>query len=130
MIAEQDWFSESAATFGDRLAGAREAAGQTQPQLARRLGVTVKTLRAWEDDLKEPRANRVQMLSGLLNVSLTWLLTGEGDGLEGPVETSEIPADVTEILTELRELKADIGQIGVRMAHLEKKLRKSAEAAL
>ena len=130
MIAEDDWFSESAATFGDRLAGAREAAGQTQPQLAKRLGVTVKTLRAWEDDLKEPRANRVQMLSGLLNVSLMWLLTGEGEGLDGPVDTAEIPAGVTEVLTELRQLKADIGQIGVRMALLEKKLRKSAEAPL
>ena len=35
----QDWYSEDAATFGDRVAGAREQAGMTQKQLAKRLGV-------------------------------------------------------------------------------------------
>ena len=31
---DKDWFSEAAATFGDRVAGAREAAAMTQEQLA------------------------------------------------------------------------------------------------
>jgi len=34
-----EWFSEEAATFGDRLAAAREDAGLSQKALAERLGV-------------------------------------------------------------------------------------------
>ena len=70
-----DWYSDDAATFGDRLAAARENAGLSQKGLAEKLGVSHKIVRAWEDDMKEPRANRLQMLSGMLNVSLTWLLS-------------------------------------------------------
>ncbi|MEZ5913851.1 MAG: helix-turn-helix transcriptional regulator, partial [Paracoccaceae bacterium] len=35
----ENWYSEEAATFGDRLAAAREAAGLSQAELAQRLGV-------------------------------------------------------------------------------------------
>lgn len=130
MSDENDWYSDTSATFGDRLAGARQAAGMTQQQLARRLGVKVKTLRAWEDDLAEPRANRLSMLSGLLAVSLSWLLTGEGEGLDGPVETTEIPKDINEILTELRQMKVEMTRGAQRIARLEKRLRKAVEAGL
>ena len=71
------------ATFGDRLAAARDIIGYTQGQLAKRLGVKKATIANWEDDRSEPRANRLQMLSGMLNVSLVWLMTGEGDGPGG-----------------------------------------------
>ena len=80
----EQWFSNEAATFGDRLSAAREAAGLTQEDLAARLGVRMTTLQAWEDDGAEPRGNRLQMLAGMLNVSLMWLMSGEGDGLDGP----------------------------------------------
>ena len=62
---EFDW-DDDVATLGDRLARARDAAGMSQSQLARRLGVKLQTLRNWESDRSEPRANRLQMLSGLL----------------------------------------------------------------
>ena len=66
-----DWYGPDAATFGDRIAAAREAAGMGQEKLARRLGVKLKTLHGWENDLAEPRANKLQMLAGLLNVLLS-----------------------------------------------------------
>ena len=81
-----DWYGPDAATFGDRVAAARESAGMTQGQLARRMGVKKTTLIGWEQDLSEPRANKLSMLSGLLNVSMSWLLTGEGDDLSAPSE--------------------------------------------
>ena len=59
---DTNWFSDEAATFGDRLAGAREAAGHTQDTLATQLGVEVTSVDAWENDLREQRANRLQML--------------------------------------------------------------------
>ena len=71
-----DWYGPDAATFWDRVLGAREKAGMTQAQLSRRLGIKLATLQAWEEDRSEPRANKLQMLTGMLNVSLPWLLSG------------------------------------------------------
>lgn len=116
-----DWFSDEKATFGDRLAGAREAAGLTPAELAARIGVTEKTIRAWEDDFAEPRANRLGMLAGLLNVSLAWLLTGEGEGIATP-EAAPAPAEVAAVLTDLRRMRAELGRMADRVQLLEKRL--------
>ncbi len=116
------WYSEDAATFGDRMAGAREACGFSQKQLARHLGVKAKTVHAWEDDLAEPRANRLHMLSGLLNVSMQWLLTGQGVGLGEP-EAQPLPVDITAMLTELREIRGQASALAERVGRVEKRLR-------
>ena len=123
MNDDADWFSDEKATFGDRLNGAREAAGLSQKQLASKLGVKTDTIRAWEDDLKEPRANRLQMLSGLLGVSLKWLLTGTGEGLEAPVDTTEMTPELAGLLTEIREVRTQMSQNLERLGQLEKRLR-------
>ena len=47
---EMDDYSEGAATFGDRLALAREAQNLTQEQLAKRLGLRTATIVNWECD--------------------------------------------------------------------------------
>ncbi|WP_226780445.1 helix-turn-helix domain-containing protein [Oceaniglobus trochenteri] len=118
-----NWYSNEAATFGDRLADARQALGMSQEDLARRVGVKPGTLAKWENDLSEPRANRLNILSGLLNVSLRWLLTGEGEGLSGPGETAELPEDISEILTELRQTRTDLVRMADRVGRLEKRLK-------
>ncbi|MEO9685443.1 MAG: helix-turn-helix domain-containing protein [Tateyamaria sp.] len=123
-----DWYGTDAATFGDRVAAAREAAGMTQKQLSKRLGIRVATLRAWEEDLSEPRANRLSMMAGLMNVSMMWLINGEGEGLSGPVDTADAVTDQTrDILTELREMRADMLARAEQMARLEKRLRATLE---
>jgi transcriptional regulator with XRE-family HTH domain len=119
-----DWFSDEKATFGDRLAGAREAAGLSQEALARRLGVKEKTIRAWEEDLSEPRANRLQMLAGLLNVSLMWLLTGKGEGVAAPEDAAPVPEDLDALLTDLRLMRAETGRMAERMGLMEKRLKR------
>jgi transcriptional regulator with XRE-family HTH domain len=83
-----DWYAEGTATLGDRITAAREAAGLSPAELARRLGVTARTIAAWEDDQSEPRANRMQMLSGLLGVPLRWLMSGAGPGLAAPDDSA------------------------------------------
>jgi transcriptional regulator with XRE-family HTH domain len=117
------WFDPEATTFGDRVAGAREQAGMTQTELAKRLGVKLKTLKGWENDLSEPRANKLSMMAGLLNVSLLWLLSGEGDGPDAPGEEGELSRDVTEMLTELRDIRTHMTQYVDRLGRLEKTLR-------
>lgn len=119
----QDWYSEETATFGDRLAAARETAGLSQKELAQRMGIKVGTLRNWEDDLNEPRANRLSMFAGMLGVSLSWLLTGEGEGLEAPLEEEQMAPDMTAILTDMRAVRVQMAQATDQMAKLEKRLR-------
>ena len=70
-----DWYGGHIATFGDRLAAARDAAQLSQQQLSKHLGVRLKTLKSWENDSSEPRSNKLSMIAGVLNVSLIWLLT-------------------------------------------------------
>jgi len=120
--SNDDWFSEEQATFGDRLAGAREAAGLTQKDLAQKVGVKTETLRAWENDIKEPRANRLQMLSGILGVSLQWIMSGQGEGLTEPT-SSEMSSDISELFAEFRALRAHMSSSVEKMAQLEKRLR-------
>lgn len=122
--ADFDW-GEDVSTFGDRLARAREFSGMTQAQLARRLGVKATTIRNWEDDRSEPRANRLQMLSGLLNVSIVWLMSGEGDGAPSGEET-EAPLEFSglrEIVQQLRDLRLAQDRLADRAGLIEKRLR-------
>ena len=120
-MTEMTWFTDENSTFGDRMAAAREAAGLTQTDLARRTGVRLTSIRSWENDQSEPRANTLQRVSGILGVSLMWLLAGEGEGAtEEPVGPSE---DMRELLLELRALRGDHARIGERMGRLEKRLR-------
>ena len=125
---QDSWFDPAASTFGDRVTGAREAAGMSQKDLAKRLGVKLSSLQGWEDDLSEPRANKLQMLAGILNVSLTWLLEGIGDGIDGPVDAEPLGDDIKDILAELRALKARANKTANRLGALEKKLTAVAEA--
>lgn len=120
---QADWFGPDAATFGDRVAAARDAAGMTQEVLARRLGVRLKTLQSWENDLSEPRANRLSMLAGLLNVSMMWMINGEGEGLDGADGAGVLPADAAELLNEMRGLRVELSQSAKHVARLEKRLR-------
>ncbi|MCI2397869.1 helix-turn-helix domain-containing protein [Aliiroseovarius subalbicans] len=124
---DDGWYSNDTATFGDRVAGAREAEGMSQEALARRLGVKLKTVKGWEDDLAEPRANKLQMLSGVLGVSLMWLLTGEGDGVDEPEEVRALTPEVKDILLEVRSLKTQITASADKLGRLEKALRKTLE---
>lgn len=64
-------------TIGGRIRQARSEAGLSQRQLATRLAVTTKTLENWEEDRSEPRANKLVMMAGVLNIPSTWLLTGD-----------------------------------------------------
>ena len=120
--AEFDWFGPEAATFGDRVAGARENAGMSQIELSRRLGVKLVTLQSWEEDRSEPRANKLQMLAGMLNISLLWVLSGQGFGPDEP-GIDPVPDDISSILLEIRSIKNSMIHTSDRLGQLEKKLR-------
>jgi transcriptional regulator with XRE-family HTH domain len=129
VTSNDDWYSPDQATFGDRLAAAREQTGMTQGALAKRLGVRLPTLRAWENDMSEPRANRLSMLAGLLNVSIMWLINGEGEGVDGPESDSMASAELSDILGEVRFLRTDMHKKAEQMGRLEKRMRRMMENA-
>lgn len=122
--SEAEYFGNESATFGDRVYAARETVGLSQDELAKRLGVKSKTARAWEEDLAEPRANKLQMLAGILNVSVMWLLTGEGDGVSAPATNSDMPSDGAGILADLRSSKLEAQQLAEKVARLERRVSK------
>ena len=117
------YYSDEAATFGDSVAAARDAVGLGQSDLARRLGIKEKTLRGWEEDTAEPRANKLQMLAGILNVSMRWLLTGEGDGPSDPDGDAVVPQDINLLLIEMRQMRAQATALSDQIGRLEKRLR-------
>lgn len=97
-------------TFGGRLQRAREAADLSVKDLAWRLGVMIKTVQGWECDRAQPSSHRLTTLSGMMNVSLSWLLHGVGNG-PSDGRYSVMPTDVDKQLTELRHLHAQTGQL-------------------
>ena len=54
MTENEDWYASDVATFGDRVAAARENADMTQAALAKRLGIKQSTLRGWKTTCPNP----------------------------------------------------------------------------
>ena len=123
-----DWYGPDAATFGDRVAGAREAAGLSQAELARKLGVRKDTVASWEEDRSEPRANKLTMMAGVLNVTIIWLLTGEGEGMAPPPLDVLSAQEVAGIRGELAAIRADMEAAAIRASALETRLAKLVSA--
>ena len=116
-------YGEGVATFGDRLTAAREGMGLGRADLARKIGVREETLAEWEDDRREPRANRLSLLAGVTGASLSWLLTGEGDE---PASLGHND-DLAGILADVAVLRAELRGLTERAAVIEKRLRAVAE---
>jgi len=97
-------------TMGGRLSRARDAAGLTVKDLAWRLGVKIATVNAWERDRSQAATHRLNMLSGLLDVSISWMLHGVGTAPVDPVE--RITAEkVSGQLEKLKTLHAETGEL-------------------
>ena len=123
MIDDLDWYGPETATFGDRLSAAIEKSGMTQKLVAKRLGIKVSTLKSWEQDISEPRANRLSMLAGLLGVSIMWLLHGKGDGVEHLDNETQVTPEINDLLFEVRALQTGLLSSADKLAKLEKQLR-------
>ena len=101
-------------TIGGRLSRARDCSGLSVKDLAWRLGVKMSTINAWESDRSQPGSHRLTNLSGLLNVSLSWILYGVG---LAPADPDDPPNfGIPELqLDRLKLLHAETGQIIERL---------------
>jgi transcriptional regulator with XRE-family HTH domain len=71
-------------TLGRRIARLRKAAGLTQRGLAEKAGVSLSTLRNWEQGAREPLASAVVKLADALGVTADEVLRPVQDGAEQP----------------------------------------------
>ena len=95
-------------SLGQRIERARTAAGLSMDDVGKGLGIRRTTIQKWESGKLLPRSNNLQKLSGLLNVSLVWLLSGnapEGSALRSARDerrsASESLSDKSEIFRKL-----------------------------
>lgn len=98
-------------TFGGRFSRARDAIGLSTKELAGRLGVKTATIHAWETDRSQPGSRRLALLSGLLGVSLSWLLHGVGIGPIEVDESRDSEDGFGDQLSKLRQLHLETGNL-------------------
>ena len=118
VLVDDGHVDAGADTLGGRIVYARETAELTTSQFARRLGVKTATLQGWESDRAEPRPNRLLTMAGMLNVSPTWLLTGDG---ESPSDSGD-EDDMLQIRAAVEHLRKQALAIVEELERLEKRL--------
>jgi transcriptional regulator with XRE-family HTH domain len=119
-------------TLGDRLRSAREKSGLSAKQVADRLGVKPQSVSAWEHDQREPRANKLHMLAGILNVSMTWLLEGSGKGPKVrsvELELEELSTQITALCGQLQQASRDLEVTRRKVSALLNRVRAEREKA-
>lgn len=88
-------------TIGERIKIAREAAGMTQEQLGKMLGVAGVSVMRYEKNTRQPRMERLREIADVLGVTVGYLLGNEKIGVRELDEISQIYAvkkhEVTEI---------------------------------
>jgi phage repressor protein C with HTH and peptisase S24 domain len=78
-------------SIGSRIHTFRKAAGKTQADVARFLGVSREAVAQWEADTTAPKIDRLITLAAFLNVDAMDILSGSQDA-EGEDGTSNLPA--------------------------------------
>lgn len=91
-------------SFSEKLKDARSEAGITQAELAEKIGVSVRSVQAYEQGVKSPRQNTMIQLAKALNVSYKFLSD----------ETCENPMDGIEKTGYIEEARQRYGSSGVR----------------
>ncbi len=121
-------------TLGGRIESARNAQGFSPAQLASRLGVLTKTIKNWESDRSEPRANKLVTLAGLLGASVMWLTTGDESPMESAIdkslETANLSLKMEQLLSLHQQASVLILEIQGKINQLQNKIDMSGMAKI
>lgn len=113
-------------TMGSRIEQSRIGLGLSLAQLAHRIGVRRQTLENWENDRSEPRPERLLRLAGVLQVPITWLLTGDTprDSTHRACapETQRIVDKLERAVAMQRDLAALLIEVSADVARLQRDL--------
>lgn len=83
--------------MGPRIRSAREAAGYSACELARRIRKHPSQISRWELGAFEPQASTIAEIARECRVTTDWLLTGEGEGPEVHEVTVPDPEPAREV---------------------------------
>ena len=103
MVMDYGHYRAQDDTLGGRISLARESAMQSIEEAASQLGVATQIWMDWECDRASPESYHMPLMTGVLRISLPWLVTGQGLGPTPFVSAS----DVGEIRRELRTATSD-----------------------
>jgi transcriptional regulator with XRE-family HTH domain len=98
-------------TIGARIAKARHDIGLSRRQVAAQVGVNASTVEAWELGRAAPRANKLQTLCGLLNVSVAWLLEGESELFDRNGASGDPVTKIAEKLRRARAMQTELSAL-------------------
>jgi HTH-type transcriptional regulator, cell division transcriptional repressor len=70
----------TADTLGGRISLARDACNMTVADAADMTGIDPQSWSTWENDRDAPAARHLEDIAASLHVSLSWLVTGRGNG--------------------------------------------------
>jgi len=102
---------DAVADVGQRIAEARIAAAMSPTDFSEQLGVTEATVAAWEAGEQRPRSNRLLAISGMLGVSVSWLMIGRGDTPPSRAAASAVGPELAEIRSELTAITQRIDRL-------------------
>lgn len=88
-------------TTGDRIRAARKAAGLTQAEVCKRLGVGSTTVNQWERGKREPKMITVKRIAAAIGCPLS-VLTGETP--DGAFNPSAYQYELRELLEDVKVL--------------------------
>ncbi len=106
--------ADSPAEVGARIAEARTNAAMSRDELGQHLGVRSATVARWERGGSTPRPNHLDLMAGLLGVSLTWLVMGRG---EAPAddELDELRQELAAVRHSLHDALAAVDRMALRL---------------
>lgn len=111
-------------SMGSRLREARERAGTSAAALAEALGVNVTSIKAWENDKRTPRANKLVNIAGVLGVSVRWLLEGQAE----PTRHQNTPVSIEKLRRDVEQLRSHLARAQSRLESMTSMLaRQSAK---
>ena len=111
-------------SMGSRLREARERTGTSAAALAEALGVNVTSIKAWENDKRTPRANKLVNIAGVLGVSVRWLLEGQAE----PTRRESAPLSIETLRREVEQLRSHLSRAQSRLESMTSMLaRQSAK---
>lgn len=91
-------------SFGERLKQLRKELGLTQLEFAAKIGTTRNNIAGYEIGRRDPSAAAVNLIIAKLNVSETWLRTGEGEMFVKRTEEDELAQVLSSIAASDDEL--------------------------
>jgi transcriptional regulator with XRE-family HTH domain len=100
---------------GSQIKLARERAGLSQGELAKRAGVNQSTLQRIESEQREPAFGFVSLIAGALGLSLDALMAGAMPPIR---ESSEAPLTLPMVARAVSEIRSELADTNLRVAQL------------